>query len=101
MELFGTIVIFAAGVAVDAIYNNLRKHGESQAYREGYLQAEKEWKIRSEETWPKVLRAEPRYVGKHQVEDTTETNEKNIKVSVPESFMQDLKGNGRAAMRLK
>jgi hypothetical protein len=89
---------FAAGMAVNAIYNQRQKVAEKKAYNKGYKQAQKEEAIRIESR-NKTDKLDMVYElpTAYNLEPETETK-RNIK-TVDESFMECLQANGRAVVK--
>lgn len=89
---------FAAGMAVNAMYNQRRKVAEQKAYKKGYNQAQKEETIRNESSGtnykfnrvyelPSSYNMEP------------EPEKKRVVRTVDESFMECLHTNGYAVAK--
>ena len=89
---------FAAGMAVNAIYNQRQKVAEKKAYNRGYKQAQKEEAIRVE-AYNQQTKLDKVYElpTAYNLEPETEPK-KNIR-TVNESFMEDLHANGRAVVK--
>lgn len=87
---------FAAGMAVNAIYNQRQKVAEQKAYNRGYKQAQKEENIR---IGTRTYRPNRVYElpTAYNLEPETEPK-RNIR-TVDESFMESLHANGYAVAK--
>lgn len=93
MNTLACFAFFAAGIAVDATYNYIRKRGENRAWHTGYGRAKREESIRKE--------MREKYEGNYNFPSYDIVPKKENKINkVPESFMDELHTNGRAVIRL-
>lgn len=98
MDVLTSFLCVAAGIALDATYNYLRKNGERKAYLDGYDKAKNEDRLcrhaydegkAAEQVSQMMHGVYPKHAeGKHSV-------------NVPESFVEHLNNNGQATMKLK
>ena len=105
MEVFNAILLIGIGIGIDATYNYLRKHGESEACKNGYRQAQNEEVMRreayedgerKERVRHMMYESYTTYAPKH-VDGENASNTFNI----PESFVDHMHNNGRAVARIK
>ena len=91
---------FAAGMAVNAFYNQRQKVAEHKAYNKGYKQAQKEENIRIE-TNNRTYRPYRTYElpATYNLEPETEAESKRKVHTVDESFMDNLYTNGHAVVK--
>lgn len=87
---------FAAGMAVNAIYNQRQKVAENKAYNRGYKQAQKEENIRIENRTYRQNRV-CELPAEYNLEPEAEPK-RNVR-TVDESFMENLFTNGRAVVK--
>lgn len=87
-------VCFAAGMAVNALYNQRQKVAEKKAYNKGYKQAQKEEAIRVE-TYNQQIKLDRVYELPGQIEP----EQKRPACVIDESFMECLQENGRAVIK--
>lgn len=104
MQVLIAFLLVALGIIIDAIYSNIKHKAAYQAFKDGYRQAQREEKIRLDAIEDK--RFKERFyrtvIEQPQVQTPEINSEKHkAKVIIPESFMENLHNNGRAAMRLK
>ena len=96
MDAISYFVCFAAGIALDATYNRLRKVGEQKAYSKGYKQAKKEEEIKTDtqRQCERIQRVEelPMY-------GVDTVKPKRRIYTIPESFMDELQANGCAVTK--
>lgn len=89
-------ICFAAGMVVNAIYNQRQKVAEQKAYNKGYKQAQKEENIRIEN---RTYRQNRVYELPTEYNLEPETEQKRNVRTVDESFMENLFTNGRAVVK--
>lgn len=105
MSIIAYALVFAAGIATNAIYNNLRRTGETKAYQNGYSTARREEEIRREAIASKrfqdyfystmyTANPAPRFIPQ-QAQCNSDSRNRNP-LQIDESFMDDLRKNGRA-----
>lgn len=87
---------FAAGMAVNAIYNQRQKVAEQKAYNRGYKQAQKEENIRIE---TRTYRPNRVYELPTAYNLEPETEPKRSVRTIDESFMECLHTNGYAVAK--
>jgi hypothetical protein len=87
---------FAAGMAVNAIYNQRQKVAEQKAYNKGYKQAQKEENIRIEN---RTYRHNRVYELPAEYNLEPEPEQKRNVRTLDESFMEVLHTNGRAVVK--
>lgn len=90
---------FAAGMAVNAIYNQRQKVAEQKAYNRGYKQAQKEENIRT--TNNRTYKPNRVYELPTVIETDSEPEQKRTIRTVDESFMESLRTNGYAVTNFK
>ena len=102
MQTLIAFLLVALGVAVDATYNKIRRNAEYEAFIDGYRQAQKEEKIRLNAENAKQTQFYRPIVNTPVVPTYKEINTKKepTKKTIPQSFMDDLQKNGRAAIKL-
>ena len=103
MDIIPAFLCVAAGVALDATYNYLRKKGERKAYTEGYDKAKDEDRLCQrayDEGRAAEQVAQMRY-GVYPSHTPKHAEGKRNEVSVPKSFIEHRNQNGQATMKLK
>lgn len=113
MSIIAYALVFAAGIATNAVYNNIRRNGECRAYEDGYKQAQREEAIRKEAMASKrfhdyfrtpiennvyTTNPAPRFVPQMQ---QNADNQPKKPIKIDESFMDELHTNGRAVRVVK
>ena len=101
MNIIPYFLCFAAGMAVNAIYNQRQKVAEHKAYNRGYKQAQKEESIRTENQhkyYPRRVYELPTVI--EQESESEPEQKRNIR-TVDESFMESLRTNGYAVTNFK
>ena len=89
---------FAAGMAVNAIYNQRQKVAEQKAYNKGYKQAQKEENIRTENRTYKPNRVYELPTA-YNLEPETEPEPKRTVRTIDDTFMECLQTNKRAVVK--
>ena len=89
---------FAAGMAVNALYNQRQKVAEHKAYNKGYKQAQKEENIRIE-TSSRTYRPYRPYELPATYNLEPEAEPKRTVRTIDESFMECLQANGHAVVK--
>ena len=98
MNVLSYFVAFAAGMALNAAYNYFSRDAEYRAYRKGLRHAREEEKLRQPSHKKGRLYRNYAFdtpIAKPKIE------KKDNKIVIPESFMDELKKNGRAVIKLR
>lgn len=109
MSVWIAFLLVALGVALDAVHNYIRRTSEYRAYQTGYKQAQKEENIRvttrvqvEGEVQRRLNASEPSPVPPlegQQIPFPSSVQRSDIHVT--NQFMQDLRENGRAFVKLR
>ena len=100
MDIVSAFLCVAAGVALDATYNYLRKNGERKAYLEGYDRAKDE-DLACKRAYDEGKAAEQVSQMMHGVYPPKHTEGKPNNINMPESFLEHRNQNGQATMKIK
>ena len=94
MNIITYILLFAAGIVVDAIYNRRQQKAEADAYVRGYNSA------KSEEQYYKngVSEGKIQEMLRHPIE---ERQPRHAKANIDESFMDTMHKHGHATMQIQ
>lgn len=106
MNIMLATLCVVGGISVCALHNSIVKKAENKAYRDGYSQGQYEEKIRRDsfENNKYRYRSLNYYpaVKSNDTENNAKTNGKDKKENkITESFMNNVKNNGHATMKVQ
>lgn len=98
------MALITVGVALGITHNYIVKESSKRAYARGYSQAKKEEQIRTEAEIHGRYSYPYRPITSNTVAQTnsnTKAETKPKKLNIDETFMDELKANGRAAVKIQ
>ena len=92
------LLCFAAGIAINEIYHRKQKVAEYKAYNKGYKQAQKETAVKNA---AKYTQQQPKYKTYELPKPKIEHEQPRTIKTVDEAFMENLRANKCAVIKLR